>query len=90
MKNPFNEWLKTDCGVKCNEFSSLTGQPYLENRLYHAYSAGMIDEYNRNKTLQATIDWYEQRVVKLKAEIQEKDRLLQEQQPLLLKNDSPV
>lgn len=91
--SPFNKWLETDTGKKCADYSTLTSVEFLKNRLYHAFSGGLLDEYRLQKDkanqLQATIDWYEERVKKLKAELQEKDRLLQELQPQPLANDSP-
>lgn len=63
--DPFKEWLKTDTGRACNDWYSLRfskePQKYLENRLYHAYSAGTCEEYKHHKTHQLTIDWYERK-----------------------------
>lgn len=87
--NPFETWLESDTGKKCRDYktllTSMDAQKYLENRLYHAFCAGMIDEYQKSKQLQQTIDWYEQKMKLLKAEIQEKNLLLQEvqHQPLV-------
>lgn len=36
----FQEWLKTEHGLKCNNQRTLTGQPYLRNRLWWAFQAG--------------------------------------------------
>lgn len=38
-ENAFQEWLKTK-GVEANNMNTLTGQPYLQNRLNRAFYAG--------------------------------------------------
>lgn len=39
LNNEFDEWIKT-LGAKANDMSTLTGQPYLYNRLWAAFHAG--------------------------------------------------
>lgn len=95
--NIFELWLQTDCGQKCQDYYSLLaypkGEEYLKNRLYHAYSAGLIDKFNSNKIkidqLNQTLEYYENKLQALKAELQEKDRQLRELQPQPLASDSP-
>lgn len=62
--NRFNEWLKTKSGIDCNNFKTLTGQQYLTNRLFYAFSAGeeippeiIVDD--KIEQLNKTIEWYE-------------------------------
>lgn len=41
MKYPdFNEWINTRDGKGCNNMDTLTGQPFLQNRLFWAFDAG--------------------------------------------------
>lgn len=69
MTDPFKKWLETESGKKCNDFATISRAHYLENRLYHAYSAGMITEYEKTKQLQKTIEWYEEQLRRLRAKI---------------------
>lgn len=78
MKNPFKEWLETDNGKKSNNYSTLSGPQYLENRLYHAYSAGMLTEYEKTKQLQQTIEWYEVQLRELRAKVVSLEEKLQQ------------
>lgn len=80
MLNPsFEEWIKTDNGQKANNFSTLTGQVYLYNRLYHAYSAGMSTQYEETTRLQKTIEWYEKQLRELRAKVVTLEEKLQQQ-----------
>lgn len=53
VKHPdFNEWILTEEGKKCNDFSSLTGRAYLQNRLFWAFDAGrncIWDQFQETK-----------------------------------------
>lgn len=71
--NAFNEWIESDAGKKSN--SPFDGkQPYLGNRLYHAFDAGVV-EGEKGHRLQSTIDWYEIRMKELR---QRNTRLVRE------------
>jgi len=83
--NPFQEWIESETGKKCADYSTLRPGRYLSNRLYHAFYGGLLHEKPKIDQLQTTLEYYEQRVRKLKAEIQEKDHQLQELRQLLSK-----
>lgn len=36
----FKKWIESEEGKKCNDFSTLKGQPYLKNRLWFAFTSG--------------------------------------------------
>lgn len=54
MKHPdFNEWINTKDGKGCNNMDTLTGQPFLKNRLFWAFDAGrncVWDQYIKQKS----------------------------------------
>lgn len=39
-KPDFNEWIKTEEGLKCCDMATLTSEEYLKNRLFWAFDAG--------------------------------------------------
>jgi hypothetical protein len=71
--NTFDKWLTTESGQRCLERSIVVPnmEEYLKNRLFHAFSAGMLAV--EPCELQKTIDWYEQ-------EKRESDRIIRELQ----------
>lgn len=83
MKHPdFNEWIKLEDGTKCMQWP-ISEPKYLQNRLFWAFDAGRncvwdqyIEQKEKSKRLQLTIEYYEKRLQRVKAELQEKDRLL--------------
>lgn len=66
----FEEWKKTEIGIKCLQFpiGGIKPQEYLHNRLYMAFNAGKA-EGNSGGNLQSTIDWYESQLRKYKTEL---------------------
>lgn len=77
MKDEFYLWLDSESGKKANDFTTLTAQEYLTNRLYHAFYAGKNLECEKCQQLQKTIEWYEAKLKELKARLAE----LQEPEP---------
>lgn len=69
----FEQWCKTDSGKKSLDFQTLRGpspHQYLKNRLYHAFHA----RDNEVEALQKTIEWYEEKLKKLRSELEESKR----------------
>jgi hypothetical protein len=57
----FEEWLKTKQGIACKDDRTHCKNPYLTNRLYSAFNAG-IEEGEEGTRLQKTCEWYEQKL----------------------------
>lgn len=43
----FDEWLLTQHGEQSNDYSTLTGQYFLTNRLWWAYQAGYTSKLSK-------------------------------------------
>lgn len=55
----FDEWLKTKNGIESNDEQGIPiGQPYLRNRLWWAFEAG-VESGEQDRRLQTTLEWYE-------------------------------
>lgn len=65
----FEEWLMTDEGKRCNDpYQWTVCQPYLKNRLYRAFEAGVVSA-EHDERLYKTLQYYNETVKNLKAEI---------------------
>lgn len=67
----FEEWILTDAGKRSNDSSTFRcEQPYLRNRLYHAFEAGVVSG-DHDERLYKTLQYYNETVKKLRLEIRE-------------------
>lgn len=84
----FNEWLETDGGKAANSALSYwrDAQPYLQNRLYWAFEAG-VESGEHDRRLQATIDWYEIKIRALRTDnnaLRKENKMLKEQRSCVM------
>lgn len=71
MKGSFDYWLNTEEGKRCNDFHKLSGQPYLQNRLWRAYEAGKKEVGINEENVQLM-----KQLIKLKIELNEAKYLI--------------
>lgn len=62
----FEEWLETEDGKRSMDLSAPVVQPYLRNRLWWAFEAGVKSGLNDFR-LQKTLEWYENERSELKS-----------------------
>lgn len=74
MKDNFEDWLKTDIGMSCNDIYTLSEQPYLKNRLKWAFDAG-ANSTEKFKHMSSCINSLHSDIRKLK---NERNKLLRE------------